>query len=164
MDVVRAYLDIETTGCSRLHHDLTVIGIAIERNDTLDVIQLVGDKITDTALKKALADTNILYTYNGRRFDLPFIRHKLNLDLERQFRHRDLMYDCWKNKLKGGLKAVEQKLTITRQSKCVDGWMAVRLWWDYVNNSDAAALQTLLLYNREDVVNLKSLRIKLGVE
>jgi uncharacterized protein YprB with RNaseH-like and TPR domain len=42
--------------------------------------------------------------------------------------------------------------------------MAVRLWWDYVNNNDTAALQTLLAYNQEDVVNLKTLREKLGVE
>jgi uncharacterized protein YprB with RNaseH-like and TPR domain len=42
--------------------------------------------------------------------------------------------------------------------------MAIRLWWDYINNHNAAALQTLLDYNRDDVVNLKTLRLKLGVE
>ena len=164
MDLVRAYLDIETTGCSRKHHDLTVIGIAVERRETIDVIQLVGHKITEAAVRKTLADTGIIYTYNGRRFDLPFIKHKLGFDLEQQFRHRDLMYDCWKNKLKGGLKAVEQKLDIARQSQGIDGWMAVRLWWDYVNNNDHTALQTLLAYNREDVVNLQALRLKLCIE
>jgi uncharacterized protein YprB with RNaseH-like and TPR domain len=164
MDIIRAYLDIETTGCSQKYHDLTVIGIAIERPETIEVIQLVGHDITTEALNNVLADAGIIYTYNGRRFDLPFIKNKLQIDLERQFRHRDLMYDCWKNKLKGGLKAVEQKLEIGRQTKGIDGWMAVRLWWDYINNNDAAALQTLLAYNREDVVNLKTLRLKLGVE
>jgi uncharacterized protein len=164
MDIVRTYLDIETTGCSRLYHDLTVIGIAIERPQTIDVVQLVGHNITDAAIQNALADTTIIYTYNGRRFDLPFIKNKLKLDLERQFRHRDLMYDCWKNKLMGGLKAVEQKLNIGRQSKGIDGLMAVRLWWDYVNNNDDAALQTLLDYNREDIVNLKTLRLKLAID
>jgi hypothetical protein len=164
MDIIRAYLDIETTGCSQKYHDLTVIGIAIERPETIEVIQLVGRDITDAALRNALADTGIIYTYNGRRFDLPFIKNKLKLDLERQFRHHDLMHDCWKHKLMGGLKVVEQKLDIARQTKGVDGWMAVRLWWDYVNNNDAAALHTLLAYNREDVVNLQTLRLKLGVE
>jgi hypothetical protein len=164
MDLIRAYLDIETTGCSRKYHDLTVIGIAIERPQTIDVVQLVGDDITADALKNALADTGIIYTYNGRRFDLPFIKNKLKLDLERQFRHRDLMHDCWKNNLKGGLKAVEQKLNIGRQTKGIDGWMAVRLWWEYINNHDITALRTLLAYNREDIVNLQTLRLKLGVE
>jgi uncharacterized protein YprB with RNaseH-like and TPR domain len=64
----------------------------------------------------------------------------------------------------GGLKVVEQKLDIARQTKGIDGWMAVRLWWDYVNNNDNVALATLLAYNREDVVNLKTLRLKLAVD
>jgi hypothetical protein len=164
MSIIRAYLDIETTGCSRWRHELTVIGIAVERREMMDVVQLVGEKITDVRVIKALAGVDMLYTYNGRRFDLPFIKHRLGLDLERHFRHRDLMYDCWKHQLKGGLKVVETKLGIMRQTKGIDGWMAVCLWWDYVNNRSAAALQTLLMYNREDVVNLKTLREKLGVE
>jgi uncharacterized protein YprB with RNaseH-like and TPR domain len=164
LNLIRAYLDIETTGCSRRYHDLTVIGIAIERRATIDVVQFVGAEITDAGLFGALAGVDMLYTYNGRRFDLPFIKHRLGVDLERQFRHHDLMHDCWKHKLMGGLKVVEQKLDIARQSKGIDGWMAVRLWWDYVNNNDTAALQTLLAYNREDVVNLKSLREKLSIE
>jgi uncharacterized protein YprB with RNaseH-like and TPR domain len=164
MDLVRAYLDIETTGCSRQHHELTVVGIALERPQSMDVIQLVGRQITESALRTALSDAHILYTYNGRRFDLPFIKNKLKLDLERPFCHHDLMHDCWKRKLMGGLKVVEQKLNIARQSKGIDGWMAVRLWWDYVNNNDTDALETLLAYNREDVVNLQTLRLKLGIE
>jgi len=35
---------------------------------------------------------------------------------------------------------------------------AVRLWWRYVNDYDEDALNTLLEYNKEDVVNLKSLK------
>ncbi|MEN6307278.1 MAG: ribonuclease H-like domain-containing protein [Anaerohalosphaeraceae bacterium] len=164
MSIIRAYLDIETTGCSRTHHALTVIGVAVEKEDIITPFQLVGPQISDLALSDILVDVNILYTYNGRRFDLPFIKHSLGLDLERQFKHRDLMYDCWRHKLKGGLKAVEVKLGIARQSKGIDGWMAVKLWWDYINNNDLSALQTLLIYNREDVVNLQTLRLKLGVE
>ena len=74
------------------------------------------------------------------------------------------MYDCWKKNLKGGLKAVEKKLGINRKLKGVDGCMAVQLWYDYVNNNDEAALQTLLDYNEEDVVNLRVLRRKLEVK
>lgn len=162
--IIRAYLDIETTGCSRHRDNITVIGIAVERNQTFEVVQLVDKSITETALAKALDGVEMLYTYNGHRFDLPFIRHAIGIDIERQIQCRDLMIDCWKHKLKGGLKAVEQKLGIGRQSKGIDGWMAVRLWWDYINNRNTAALETLLLYNREDVVNLQTLRLKLGVE
>ena len=72
------------------------------------------------------------------------------------------MYDCWKQDLKGGLKIVEQKLGIHRRLKDIDGFMAVRLWWDYVNTKNESALKTLLDYNKEDVVNLTALRNRLN--
>jgi uncharacterized protein len=74
-----------------------------------------------------------------------------------------LMFTCWKNNLKGGMKAVEQQLGIKRKLKDVDGYMAVQLYWDYVNNCNQATLETLLEYNKEDVVNLHVLRKILGV-
>jgi uncharacterized protein YprB with RNaseH-like and TPR domain len=37
----------------------------------------------------------------------------------------------------------------------------VRLWWRYVDSFDLKALDTLLAYNREDVVNLKALKERL---
>lgn len=41
--------------------------------------------------------------------------------------------------------------------------MEVGLWWDYVNNNNQESLKTLLDYNREDVVNVRVLRRKLGI-
>jgi uncharacterized protein YprB with RNaseH-like and TPR domain len=162
--ITRAYLDVESTGFSRRHHDLAVIGIAIETSDSTKTVQLVGNEITDTGLINALAGADVIYTYNGRCFDLPFIKHKLGVDLEQHFCHRDLRYDCRRHGFGGGLKTVEERFGITRQSKGIDGWAAVRLWQDYVSKHDVSALQMLLLYNREDVVNLKTIRETLGVE
>jgi len=59
---------------------------------------------------------------------------------------------------------VEVRLGIERRLPDMNGYMAVRLWWDYVNNRNLKSLQTLLEYNREDVMNLHVLREKLGVE
>ena len=105
-----------------------------------------------------------IYSYNGSRFYLPFINAKLAVDLKNCFKHTDLMYNCWGKNLKGGLKVVEQKLGIRRILKGVDGRMAVLLWWDYINNDNQQALDTLLAYNKEDVVNLRPLRQKLHVD
>jgi uncharacterized protein YprB with RNaseH-like and TPR domain len=160
----RAYLDIETTGLSRDYCDITVIGIAFENKRRCEVVQLIGGAVSNLRLLESLSGADEIYTYNGSRFDLPFIRRKLHVDLSKEFSHRDLMYDCWKQDLKGGLKVVEEKLEIARYSKGIDGFMAVRLWWNYVNDQDEGALKTLLEYNREDVVNLKVLREKLGVD
>jgi uncharacterized protein YprB with RNaseH-like and TPR domain len=73
------------------------------------------------------------------------------------------MYDCWRQNLKGGLKAVERKLGIKRKLTEVDGFLAVQLWWDYVNNNNKFALASLLEYNKEDVLNLRVLRKRLAV-
>jgi len=159
----RAYLDIETTGLSSHYCDITVIGIALENKSKLEVIQLYESSLTKNKLLKSLKNINEIYTYNGSRFDLPFIKHKLGIDLKTKYKHRDLMYDCWKNKLKGGLKVVEKKVGIKRKLKDIDGYQAVLLWYDYINNNDTSALKTLLDYNKEDIVNLKVLRKKLRI-
>jgi uncharacterized protein YprB with RNaseH-like and TPR domain len=125
--------------------------------------QLVGDQIQADGVLRLLDGVDEVYTYNGSRFDLPFIRGKLDLDVKTHLRHTDLMYHCWRHNLKGGLKAVEARLGIRRRLTEVDGYMAVRLWWDYVINSNAQALRTLLDYNREDVINLHALRDRLSV-
>jgi uncharacterized protein YprB with RNaseH-like and TPR domain len=90
---LRAYLDIETTGLSRCDCELTVIGIGIERPRKTDLVQLIEGHLTKTALLKALKGIDEIYTYNGSRFDLPFITEKLNINLKERFKHTDLMYE-----------------------------------------------------------------------
>jgi len=159
--LIEAYLDIETTGLSPWSSEITVVGIHICNGSESRFIQLVGDDITADSILEALTGVSIIHTYNGSRFDLPFISSRLGIDLEQQFKHRDLMYDCWRNNLYGGLKGVERQLDIKRRLTEINGFEAVRLWWRYVNNYDKAALKTLLEYNKEDVLNLKTLRDRL---
>ncbi len=59
------------------------------------------------------------------------------------------------------VKRRADELGIGRGLPDMDGYQAVRLWWRYVNDLDLDALKTLLEYNREDVVNLKTLRERL---
>ena len=96
-----------------------------------------------------------LYTYNGSRFDLPFIHSRLGINLAKVFTHIDLMYQCWRKNLYGGLKSVERQLGIERRLVGIDGYEAVKLWWRYVDSFDLDALNTLLEYNREDVMHRK---------
>jgi len=156
-----AYLDIETTGLSRFYDCITVIGIYLCNSEDDKLIQLVGEQVTIDNLLKALEGVNTIYTYNGSRFDLPFIDSSLGIDLEAKLHHHDLMYDCWRNNLYGGFKAVEQQLGIFRQLEGIGGLGAVMLWWKYQNDGDQNALALLLQYNKEDVVNLKALRERL---
>ncbi|MDD5063337.1 MAG: ribonuclease H-like domain-containing protein [Phycisphaerae bacterium] len=160
----RAYIDIETTGFSCYDCDLTVIGIALEKAGKCRTIQLIEDDLSEKKLLKLLKGVDEIYSYNGSRFDLPFIETKFRINLKGSFRHTDLMYECWRQNLKGGLKVVERLLGIQRHLKGVDGSMAVSLWYDYLNNNNSQALRKLLAYNKEDVVNLRALRRKLGIK
>jgi uncharacterized protein YprB with RNaseH-like and TPR domain len=158
---VEAYLDIETTGLSPWYNEITVVGIHLCNGDDTRFIQLVGEDVTADNILGALKGINVLYTYNGSRFDLPFIYCRLGVNLASLFRHCDLMYDCWRNNLYGGFKAVERQLSIPRQLTEINGYEAVRLWWRYANDCYEDALATLLEYNKEDVLNLKTLRERL---
>lgn len=158
---IDAYLDIETTGLSPRYCEITVIGIHLVSESDSRFLQLVGENATSDNILQALNGVGTLYTYNGSRFDLPFINSRLGINLDQLFSHCDLMYHCWRNNLYGGFKAVERRLGIERRLKEVDGLEAVRLWWRYVNDYDEEALATLLEYNKEDVINLKFLRERL---
>lgn len=155
-----AYLDIETTGLS-WHHEITVIGIYRVNGPVGKVIQLVGRQVNADNLLRIVKGVNSLYTFNGSRFDLPFIYRRLGVRLEVIACHRDLMYDCWRCNLFGGLKKVEEQLGIPRQLQGISGVEAVILWQRYLEYGDHKALTTLLEYNKEDVINLELLRNRL---
>ncbi|MCJ7730474.1 MAG: ribonuclease H-like domain-containing protein, partial [Sedimentisphaerales bacterium] len=162
------------TGLSRDYCDITVIGIGLEQFAGVKDVQLISDlgstprrdgepDISAFKLMRELKGVEEIYTYNCSRFDVPFIHKKLGIDLKTEVVHTDLMYGCWRHNLKGGLKAVEQRLGIKRKLTGIDGRMAVKLWWQYYNENDRQALKTLLKYNEEDVVNLRGLRQKLHI-
>jgi len=153
-----AYLDIETTGLIPLYDDITVVGIYLCDGVDRQVVQLVGRDASADSILGALEGVGVIYTYNGKAFDLPFIHSRLNVNLAVLFEHHDLMYECWRNNLYGGFKSVERQLGIERRLRDIDGYGAIRLWWRYIDHSDTDALAALLEYNREDVLNLRVLK------
>lgn len=156
-----AYLDIETTGLYWDYAEITVVGIYLVNGADGRLVQLVGKGVTSDDLLSSIQGVERMYTYNGSRFDLPFIQASLGIDLRTRAAHHDLMYDCWRHSLYGGFKAVERQLGIPRQLQGISGWDAVLLWQRYQNYGDRNALKLLLQYNREDVMNLKVLREEL---
>jgi len=161
-NTTEAYLDIETTGLSPTNSDITVIGIYLCDESDTRLLQLVGEDITAEGILNSLEEASKIYTYNGSKFDLPFIANRVGIDLAHHLDHRDLMYDCRKCKLFGGLKSVERQLGIGRKLTEIDGYEAARLWWKYIDSHDPDALNLLLAYNKEDVINLKILKDKVA--
>jgi len=151
---MKAYLDIETS----FSGEITVIGIY---RPTKGFVQLIRGEAGPDELIDFLEGSLAICTYNGSRFDLPVIKSKLGIDLISDFESHDLMYDCWSQNLYGGLKAVEKKLGIARNLNGLNGYDALILWERYQKLNDREALETLLEYNREDVLNLPLLEEQL---
>lgn len=144
-----AFLDIETTG---LGAGSVVTTIALYDG------QSIRTYVRDQNLHEFPADIRqyqLLVTYNGRTFDVPFLERQFP-DLRLTQPHVDLRYLLASLGYKGGLKGCEQKLGIPRPQALqdVDGFMAVRLWWAH-ERGDRRALPALLRYNIEDTVNLR---------
>ena len=159
--LLEAYVDIETTGLSVHDGEITVIGLYLTNSYHGALVQLVGKDITKDNLFEALNGIQTIFTYNGSRFDLPFIHAMVGINLETMFDHHDLMHDCWKCNLRGGYQAVQQQLDISRYLRYVTGLDGVKLWRRYREQDDCEALTLLLGYNKEDIVNLKMLKERL---
>jgi uncharacterized protein len=146
------YLDIETSGGWEGLDEITVIGIY----DGARVRTFVnGINLED--FEVAIAGYDLVITFNGASFDLPFIRGWFP-GISLPPAHIDLRFLMKMLGYAGGLKKIERDLGIVRESgiEGMDGYEAIRLWQAY-QWGDRAALETLIRYNRADIVNLKPL-------
>lgn len=142
------FFDIETTGLD--HRSSVVTTVTLHQDgDTRTLVR--GDDLTTDDLRQAFADAGLLVTFNGARFDIPFLEQSFDIQLDRP--HIDLMPTCRKIGLSGGLSAVEEALDIGRELPDVDGREAVRLWHEHERGVDGA-LERLIAYNREDTENM----------
>jgi uncharacterized protein YprB with RNaseH-like and TPR domain len=145
------FFDIETTGLDQ-HRD-RVTTVSFHQDGETDTL-VAGEDLTADALREQFAPADVVVTFNGKRFDVPFLETSFDLDID--LPHLDLLYTCKKLGLSGGLKQVEQDVGIERDRPDISGRDAVRLWHEYEAGSEDA-LDTLVSYNREDTVNLQRL-------
>lgn len=148
-----AYLDIETTGLDRDLDAITTIALYDGRRIRTYV---QGENLE--AFADDIREYELLVTYNGKCFDVPFIERAMNIRLPQA--HIDLRFLLQSLGFRGGLKGCERQLGLGRGDlDGVDGFFAVLLWRDYQRSGQRAALETLLAYNIEDVVNLEALMV-----
>ena len=146
-----AYLDIETTGLDYYAHHITTIAIY----DGKTIRHYVrGHNLNDFA--NDITNYKLLITYNGKCFDVPFIENAFGITLNQA--HIDLRYVLRSLGYSGGLKGCERQLGIDRDDlDGIDGYFAVVLWCEYEQYKNHQALDTLLAYNIQDVLNLETL-------
>ena len=147
-----AFVDIETTGLSQRRDRITIIGIYDGRESKTYIKDINLDDVAEEFSKYKL-----LVSFNGARFDLPFIKSEFP-DIEFKQLHIDLMYPLRRIGYNGGLNNIKKKLGISRsdETKEITGLDAVRLWKQY-EKGDLKALEKLVNYNKGDIVNLKTI-------
>ena len=146
------FFDIETTGLDQRKNKVTTVSV-YRNGESRTYVR--GEDLTTENLRKEFFDSKIVVSFNGKRFDQPFLEH--NFDLDMKTPHLDLMYACKRIGYSGGLKSIEKELGIDRELEDVDGREAVRLWKRYENKGDEEALRKLVEYNQYDAENLEQL-------
>jgi uncharacterized protein len=147
---LKAYLDIETDRWG----NISVIGIYTKQKG---LIQIYGNNITTENVEILIYKTKTIVTFNGDSFDLPFIKKNLHLDLKSTHHSIDLFKEKKRLGIRGGLKELEKRFGIARKTEGMNGFHAIKLWESYIRHGSNEALNLLLEYNGEDVVNLISL-------
>ena len=111
-------------------------------------------------LPSFLSRFNLIVTYNGKCFDIPFIERYFGATVTTP--HIDLRYVLAGMGYKGGLKSCERQLNlpIRKGMEEIDGYTAVLLWDYFCRTKDQRSLETLLAYNYEDSVRLEWLMIE----
>ena len=143
------FFDIETTGLSQRFDDVTCV--SLHRGGRTETL-VRGDDLTRETLRARL-DAPLLVSFNGSSFDVPFLETAFDLSIDTP--HLDLLYPCRRVGLTGGLKAIEPAVGVERDRPDISGRDAVRLWREHERGVDGA-LETLVSYNREDTVNLRT--------
>jgi len=148
------FLDIETTGLER-GAVITLIGLW-RRGEVETFVR--GLNLHDFV--RVWREIGVLATYNGARFDLPFVMREFGFSVRPP--HIDLMAEARHWGLTGGLKAIERRLGYSRtEDENGDGIDAINLWQEYAEKNNEQALRHLTAYNTRDVLSLRLLSLHL---
>lgn len=142
------FLDIETTGLDKHRNYITTVSIYRE-GEVKTYIR--GINFEPDEVQYVLHNAPLLVTFNGARFDVPFLETALEMPIDTP--HLDLLYPCKRVGLTGGLKRIESELKVARDTD-IDGREAVQLWNQYQAGDDDA-LDRLVHYNQLDTINLE---------
>jgi uncharacterized protein YprB with RNaseH-like and TPR domain len=145
-----AFFDIEADG----DHSPTVVGL-MDRHGVASFRR--GHSLS--RLPERLSESRIWVTFNGAVFDVPALQKAFaDVPFPTPAVHVDLRFLVRRTGLKGGLKGVEEALSLHRPAhlKGVKGLDAIHLWRLWNEHRDVKALRVLMEYNLYDAVNLRA--------
>ena len=147
-----AFLDIETTSLSPYEGVVTVVGV---HGGGASRSFVRGEDLEE--LPAYLRRFRLLVTFNGVRFDVPFLQVAFP-QLIVPAVHIDLRFVLYRLGLAGGLKRIEAALGLGDRTgvEGLGGLDAVRLWEEF-RRGNRSSLDRLVRYNLADTKNLEPL-------
>ncbi|MDZ7838139.1 MAG: ribonuclease H-like domain-containing protein [Actinomycetota bacterium] len=115
-------------------------------------------------LNHNLSKNTVLVSFNGRMFDVPFIRQRLYYyslahDLDKM--HLDILQFCrffWKDQFDSfRLSSLEENLLGIQRHQDLPGYMVPQFYQQYLDNGNVDTLVPVINHNRQDLVLLAKL-------
>ena len=160
------FMDIETKGLSNV--PIILIGIAeIKDNKIIASQYFLRDYFEEPNILEAylshLDESSIHVTFNGKTFDVPFIKNRcryngINADLD--LAHLDLMYfakGLWKDELPNcQLQTIEREIFGIEREEDVPGQYIPGYYDTYLSKSNIGPVVPIIEHNCQDIISLAS--------
>ncbi len=164
--------DVETDGLNPLYNKVILGGILSYGNACTTVTQYFSENRKDEgkllkAYGNALIEADVVISYNGESFDLPFLKerfkkHDIHIDLD-SLQSFDLyralnLYSNFRDVLPNlKQKTIEGFLGLSDlRDDEISGRESVKLYRKYLTDGSKDAKKKILLHNRDDLIQLSS--------
>lgn len=158
------FFDIETLGLKNM--PVILIGTAKISGNKIEVTQyllkeLKDERIVLDSFVRDLDDESIFITFNGRSFDLPFIKSRLrHYNIPRKIDHGQLDLLHFSRRMWGGklpncrLQTLERFLFKMKRMEDVPSSLVPEFYVEYLETGNVGPLVPLINHNRQDVITL----------
>ena len=166
------FMDLETTGFSAT--PLFLAGTASVRDGFTKCVQIFArdyseERAVIRALDEILARHDVCITFNGKSFDMPYLRERAKyhrVDLISEPEQFDLLHAArrkWKHSLPDcRLVTLERHILGRRRVGDVPGWEVPCIYHEFVHTKDARRIRGVLRHNRVDVLSMAELFVSLA--
>lgn len=158
------FMDIETLGLSNV--PLILIGVAEIKKDKIITSQyflrcIYEEPAAIEAYLSHLDEDSVHVTFNGKSFDVPFIRNRClynRVRLDYRLPHLDLMYfakNLWSDNLPNcRLQTIEKELFGIERQGDVPGQFIPGYYNTYISQDNIGPIVPIIEHNRQDIVSL----------
>ena len=160
------FMDIETKGLSNV--PIILIGVAEIKGDKIIASQyFLRDYIEEPNIIEAylshLDEDSIHVTFNGKTFDVPFIKNRCRyngIDADLDLPHLDLMYfakSMWNEKLPNcQLQTIEKEIFGIEREDDVPGQYIPGYYDTYLSKNNIGPVVPIIEHNCQDIISLAS--------